>query len=266
MGFGRALGRPVSARHAAGAPTAGRHGEQRRAGSPREDDQRTASPSRSARPLWPRLRHQRTRLEEKLPVDHRLSRVYRFGAGLMGLVLFAFGVAGLASGVGFLSSGDTAVGGLTTNGALSVLSMVVGCALFAGMLRGGNTASTLNLLFGVAFLLSGFVNLALLETGFNVLNFGLSNVLFSFVVGLLLMTFGMYGRVGSRLPHDNPYWRMRHPEQAAREERYRRLAARQGRPSAYNPRPVDNGEGGPRPASPPPGASEARPDRPGPAG
>ncbi|MGW6488721.1 DUF4383 domain-containing protein, partial [Streptomyces sp. NPDC055056] len=30
-------------------------------------------------------------------------------------------------------------------------------------------------------------------------------------------TFGMYGRVSSKLPHDNPYWQRRHARQAARE-------------------------------------------------
>ena len=46
-----------------------------------------------------------------------------------------------------------------------------------------------------------------------------------FVVGLLLMCFGMYGRVSGRLPHDNPYWQARHPERAAEERRLREDAA-----------------------------------------
>ncbi|MFE3286402.1 DUF4383 domain-containing protein, partial [Streptomyces sp. NPDC059233] len=89
-------------------------------------------------------------------------------------------------------------------------------------------ASTLNIVLGVAFILSGFVNLALLDTGFNFLAFEIQNVLFSFVVGVMLMWFGMYGRVGSALPHDNPYWRARHPEQAAREERVAHARPRVG--------------------------------------
>jgi len=40
----------------------------------------------------------------------------------------------------------------------------------------------------------------------------------------MLMFFGMYGRVGSALPHDNPYWKARHPEQLARERRLRASA------------------------------------------
>ncbi|MFF1919934.1 DUF4383 domain-containing protein [Streptomyces sp. NPDC058221] len=166
-----------------------------------------------------------TRLDEHLPVDHRLSRVYRVGAGLMGLVLLAFGILGLIDKIGFFDTGGDTVAGLSTNGALSVLSICVGLLLFIGMVIGGNFASTLNMVLGIAFILSGFVNLALLDTGLNFLAFQMQNVLFSFVVGLMLMMFGMYGRVSGGLPHDNPYWRSRHPEEAAHEEHLERRRA-----------------------------------------
>jgi hypothetical protein len=167
----------------------------------------------------------RISLDEHLPVDHRLSTFYRIGAGLMGLVLLAFGILGLINKVGFFDTGGDTVGGLNTNGALSVLSICVGLLLFTGMVIGGNVASTLNMILGVAFILSGFVNLALLDTGFNFLAFHIQNVLFSFVVGVLLMFFGMYGRVGSALPHDNPYWKARHhPEPTQYEQRLRAKA------------------------------------------
>ncbi|MFG3257797.1 DUF4383 domain-containing protein [Streptomyces sp. NPDC048172] len=158
-------------------------------------------------------------LDEHLPVDHKLSRIYRVGAGLVGLLLLAFGVMGLLDKIGFFDTRGDTVAGLSTNGALSVLSIVVGLLLFSGMVRGGNFASSLNIVLGALFLISGFVNLALLDTGLNFLAFRIQNVLFSFVVGILLLIFGMYGRVGSALPHDNPYWRQRHPEQAEREQR-----------------------------------------------
>ncbi|MEU8700438.1 DUF4383 domain-containing protein [Streptomyces sp. NPDC048680] len=167
----------------------------------------------------PAAHRRATRLDQHLPVDHRLSRVYQVGAGLMGLVLLAFGILGLIDKIGFFDTGGDTVAGLSTNGALSVLSICVGLLLFIGMVIGGNFASTLNMVIGIAFVLSGFVNLALLDTGMNFLAFQIQNVLFSFVVGLLLMMFGMYGRVSGGLPHDNPYWRTRHPEEAAEEAR-----------------------------------------------
>ncbi|MEU6536741.1 DUF4383 domain-containing protein [Streptomyces sp. NPDC047000] len=152
------------------------------------------------------------RLDEHLPVDHRLSTFYRFGAGLMGVVLIVFGILGVIDHVGFFDTGGDTVAGLNTNGALSWLSIGVGLLLLVGMVMGGNFASTLNMGLGVLFVASGFLNLALLNTDNNVLAFKIQNVLFSFVVGILLMFFGMYGRVSGTLPHDNPYWRHRHPD------------------------------------------------------
>ncbi|MFF4543293.1 DUF4383 domain-containing protein [Streptomyces sp. NPDC001435] len=160
----------------------------------------------------------RIKFDEHLPVDHRLNKVYRVGAGLMGLFLLAFGILGLTNNIGFFDTGGNTAMGLNTNGALSVLSVCVGLLLFVGMVIGGNFASTLNMTLGILFLLSGFLNLALLDTPHNFLAFKMQNVLFSFVVGILLMVFGMYGRVGSTLPDDNPYWRARHPD-AVRPER-----------------------------------------------
>ena len=154
----------------------------------------------------------RLRLDEHLPVDHRLSTFYRFGAGLMGVVLIVFGILGVIDNVGFFDTGGDTVAGLNTNGALSWLSIGVGLLLLVGMVMGGNFASTLNMGLGVLFVASGFLNLALLNTDNNFLAFKIQNVLFSFVVGVLLMFFGMYGRVSGTLPHDNPYWRYRHPD------------------------------------------------------
>ncbi|MET7284755.1 DUF4383 domain-containing protein [Streptomyces sp. NPDC005573] len=167
---------------------------------------------RSERPARGRIR-----FDEHLPVDHRLNTVYRIGAGVIGLFLLVFGILGLVDEIGFFSTGGDTVAGLNTNGALSVLSIVVGVLLLIGMVIGGNLASTLNMVFGILFILSGFVNLGLLDTDSNILAFKIQNVFFTFVVGVLLMAFGMYGRVGSTLPHDNPYWRSRHPEAAEAE-------------------------------------------------
>ncbi|MEU1006812.1 DUF4383 domain-containing protein [Streptomyces sp. NPDC005890] len=162
---------------------------------------------------------QRMRLDDHLPVDHRLNLVYRIGAGLIGVFLVVFGILGLINHIGFFSIGGDTVAGLNSNGALSVLSICIGAVLLVGMVIGGNVASTLNMVLGVLFLLNGFLFLGLLDTTSNFLAFKIQNVFFSFIVGLLLMTFGMYGRVGHALPHDNPYWRARHPETSPQEQR-----------------------------------------------
>jgi hypothetical protein len=93
---------------------------------------------------------------------------------------------------------------------LSAISIVVGLTLIAGAIIGGNIAAELNAVVGVLFLLSGLANLAVLRTSANILNFSVRNVIFSFVSGLLLLTFGLYGRVSGGLPPDNPFYRARH--------------------------------------------------------
>ncbi|MFI1523327.1 DUF4383 domain-containing protein [Kitasatospora cineracea] len=147
--------------------------------------------------------------------DRRLSRIHRFGAGLCALLLLAFGALGLADGLPFFGTHGEHVAGLSGNGLLSVVSIGTAAVLLTAALLGGRAASTVTIVVGTLFVLSGFVNLALLETSANLLAFRLPNVLFSFATGLLIATFGMYGRISGGLPHDNPYWRRRHPEAVA---------------------------------------------------
>jgi hypothetical protein len=156
------------------------------------------------------------KLQDHLPVDHRLSQVYRYSAGAIGVFLIVFGILGFTSNVGFFSTNGDHVAGLTSDGALSLLSVLFGALLVGGAAVGGNFASTLNIVVGILFLLSGWVNLGLIAGPDNFLAFRMRNVIFSFAVGLALLLFGMYGRVTLHLPHDNPYWRRRHPDAAQR--------------------------------------------------
>ncbi|MFI1979850.1 DUF4383 domain-containing protein [Streptomyces wedmorensis] len=165
------------------------------------------------------------RLKDELPVDHHLASVYRVGAALCGCILLVFGCLGFADALSSFDTSGDRIAGMTTNAALSVISVVVGLALLAGALVGGNVASTVNVVVGGTFLISGFYHLFVLDRPANFLDFGMTNVMFSFVMGLLILTFGMYGRVSGKLPHDNPYWRRRHPRQAAAESLAERRAA-----------------------------------------
>lgn len=138
-----------------------------------------------------------------------LATVHRIGAVFMGLVLWAFGILGLVSRLGFFETTGNDVVGLSSNGLLSVISLVVGAVLIAAGARGGSTASTVTAGVGGLFILSGFANLAFLNTQVNVLNFTIPNVFFSFVVGVILLLIGLYGRVSGGLSSDNPYRRER---------------------------------------------------------
>ncbi|MFG2846556.1 DUF4383 domain-containing protein [Kitasatospora sp. NPDC101155] len=151
------------------------------------------------------------KLQDELPtVDRRLAMVWRVGAALGGIFLIVFGALGLAHHPGFLDTHGDRIAGLSTNGALSILSIVAGAILVVGAIIGGNFASNLNMVVGLLFVLSGFYGLTVLgRPEANILNFRLSNVLFAFIFGVVVTTFGMYGRVSSHLPHDNPFWRKR---------------------------------------------------------
>ncbi|WP_448624900.1 DUF4383 domain-containing protein [Geodermatophilus sp. URMC 64] len=144
-------------------------------------------------------------VDDQPAVDGRVFAVQRLGAVGVGTFLLVFGTLGLTSGVPFLSTHGQRLLGLSSNGLLSVLSVVVGAVLVGAALRGPRVASTVMMVLGSLFLLSSLVNLALLQTGFNVLAFRISNVLFSIGVGVLLLVLGAYGRVSGNLPETSPY-------------------------------------------------------------
>jgi len=171
-------------------------------------------------------------LDDSRPADRRLALVYRAGAALTAAALLVFGILGFRSDLAFFSTAGDRVAGLSTNGLLSLVSVLAAAVLLVGAALGGAAASWINTVLGAAFLLSGGVNEALMYTRFNVLDFRMQNVVFSFAVGLMLLTFGLYGRVSGALPHDNPNWRRRHPEQARHEDEVRAALARGGLPAA----------------------------------
>jgi hypothetical protein len=143
--------------------------------------------------------------EEPPHLGARVYPVQRIGAALVALFLLVFGLLGLASGQAFFSTRGQSVLGMSSNGLLSTLSVVVAAVLLVAAVRSPRTASTVMLVLGPLFLLSALVNLIVLGTRLNVLAFEMSNVIFSVVVGLPMLLLGAYGRIGSRLPPDSPY-------------------------------------------------------------
>lgn len=140
----------------------------------------------------------------------RLDQVHRVGAVAFGVGLGIFGALGFANGLQFFSTSGPEVLGLSTNGALSTVSVIVAVILIAAGVRGGRLASTVLVVIGAAFVLSGLVNTLVLDTSLNLLAFRIPNVIFSFVAGALLLFLGAWGRFTGRLPDDNPYQDERH--------------------------------------------------------
>jgi hypothetical protein len=141
----------------------------------------------------------------------RVFAVQRLGALAVGLFLLAFGLLGFLRGLPVLSSAGGRVLGLSANGLLAGLSVVVAALLLGAAGRGPRVASTVMVALGTLFLLSALVNLALMETSANILAFQTSNVVFSVVVGLVLLMLGAYGRFSGHLPADSPYARPHAP-------------------------------------------------------
>ncbi|MGY1689243.1 DUF4383 domain-containing protein [Geodermatophilus sp. SYSU D01105] len=142
---------------------------------------------------------------EERHLGARVFVVQRIGAVLVALFLLVFGLLGFADRLDFFSTEGERVLGLSSNGLLSTISVVVALVLLVAAARSPRTASTVMIVIGALFLLSALVNLAVLRTSFNFLAFEFENVAFSVVVGLLLLVLGAYGRIGGHLPDDSPY-------------------------------------------------------------
>lgn len=129
---------------------------------------------------------------------------------MFGFGLCVFGVLGVVNRLEFLAVQGQVLLGLGSNGLLAAISLIVGGVLIGAALRGGRISSTITVVIGALFLLSGLLNLAVLDTALNLLGFRLSNVIFSVVAGMLLLFLGAYGRFSGGLAVDNPYYQLRH--------------------------------------------------------
>ncbi|OLE27819.1 MAG: hypothetical protein AUG44_09115 [Actinobacteria bacterium 13_1_20CM_3_71_11] len=133
-----------------------------------------------------------------LPINHPLRGLYRSLGALAGLYVLVFGIVGLT-----VSSGHAAFGrgpyvalGLHTNVAFSVLSILVGLVVLVAAVVGRNVAQYVFLFGGLVFLGAGMAMLALMQTGLNVLNYTVATCVVSFLIGLVMVTSGLYTRTG----------------------------------------------------------------------
>ncbi|HZN20183.1 MAG TPA: DUF4383 domain-containing protein [Micromonosporaceae bacterium] len=134
-----------------------------------------------------------------MPINHPMRPLYRALAGLAAIYVLVFGLVGLAEtwGEPLFGREPTHALGLRTNLAFSLLSVLVGIVVLAGLLVGRNVDRFIHLWGGCVFLGVGILMLALLQTDANFLNFTVATCIVSFVIGLVLFSAGLYGRVGS---------------------------------------------------------------------
>jgi hypothetical protein len=134
------------------------------------------------------------------PVNHHLRPLYRALAGLAGLYVLVFGIVGVVKtgGYGFFAQhGTPSALGLHSNRAFAILSIVAGAVFVGASVMGGNIDRWVNLVGGVVFLVSGFAMMVLLRTDLNYLGFTMTTCIVSFVIGLVLLTAGLYGQVAT---------------------------------------------------------------------
>ncbi|GIM85070.1 DUF4383 domain-containing protein [Salinispora arenicola] len=133
-----------------------------------------------------------------IPLNHPARPIYRVLAGLIGLYILVFGVWGTARTLGdpLFDRGGAWVLGLRTNLAFALVSVVFGAFLLVGASRRGNLGHYMNLTAGVVFLVTGILMMSVLQTSANFLSFSMSTVVVSMLFGLILLSTGLYDKVG----------------------------------------------------------------------
>jgi len=163
-----------------------------------------------------------------LPINHPLRGLYRCLGGVAGLYVLVFGIVGLtaSSGHAVFGRGPSVALGLHTDVAFSVLSILVGLVVLVAAVVGRNVAHYVFLFGGLVFLGAGMAMLALMQTSLNVLNFTVATCVVSFLIGLVMMTSGLYTRSGPPEEADAAHER-RHtpPERPAERSRQARAGA-----------------------------------------
>ncbi|MFY1696034.1 MULTISPECIES: DUF4383 domain-containing protein [unclassified Solwaraspora] len=153
-----------------------------------------------------------------IPVNHPLRPVYRTIAGLTGLYVLIFGIAGVLATWGdpLFARDDVWVLGLRTNLAFSLSSVAYGGLILIGALIGGQAGHFANLTIAVVFMVTGLLMLGLLRTSANFLNFSMSTVVVSLLFGMVFLATGLYDKVGPVEPADADDDQQRHPQRAGR--------------------------------------------------
>ena len=131
------------------------------------------------------------------PVDHQLRPVYRLAAAACGGYVLAFGVVGLTRTAGlaaFAQSGLPSVLGLHTNRAFAFSSIVAGAVVLVAAIVGRNIDVRVNIVGGIGFLVVGTAMLAAIPTDANFFGFTLTTCIVSYVLGIVMLSAGMYGK------------------------------------------------------------------------
>ncbi|HEX5542257.1 MAG TPA: DUF4383 domain-containing protein [Micromonospora sp.] len=131
------------------------------------------------------------------PVNHPSRPIHRALAGLVGLYLVIFGIFGAVSGGEFFARDDLRVLGQGANLGSSLLLGGLGVVVLVGIGLGRNIDVKINKSFGYAFMAIGLAAIAIERTDANILNFTVTTCMVTMVLGVVLLTAGLYGKTGT---------------------------------------------------------------------
>ena len=132
------------------------------------------------------------------PVNHPLRPIYRALAALAGAYLVLFGILGaiVTGSDGLFGNPDDRVLGQQTNLFWSLVSILVGAIVLIATLIGRNSDTLIDRFFGWGLLVVGSYELAVIRTDANFLNFSISTVVVTYLLGLILIMAAYYSKVG----------------------------------------------------------------------
>ncbi|HEX5540724.1 MAG TPA: DUF4383 domain-containing protein [Micromonospora sp.] len=133
------------------------------------------------------------------PVNHPARPIYRALGGLIGLYLVIFGVFGVieAAGSELFAQDDLRILGQGANLGSSLLLGGLGLLVLVGLVIGRNLDVRINKSLGYAFMALGLVALGIERTEANILNFTVATCVVTMLLGVVLLTAGMYSKVGT---------------------------------------------------------------------
>jgi Na+/melibiose symporter-like transporter len=132
-----------------------------------------------------------------MPVDHPLRGFYRGLTVLTGVVSIGYGAIALAQTTdhSFFDEQGERVLGMTANAAAAVVWIVIGVIAAGAALVGRNVDAKVNYLFGPVLWILGTIGLFFIRNGQNFLAFSITSVCVYYVVGIILLTGGLYSTI-----------------------------------------------------------------------
>jgi uncharacterized protein DUF4383 len=131
------------------------------------------------------------------PVNHPLRPIYRAIAFVAGAYLIVFGVVGLIQTAGESFTGSTGVRvlGQQSNLLWSIIALLLGAVVVGATAVGRNLDVQADKIIGWALLVFGTYALATSRTDANFLGFSIATVVVTYLVGVVLITCGLYSKV-----------------------------------------------------------------------